>query len=80
MTEEIRQARHASRRGVLIGVGLAGIGGVVAGCSTAAVPVRLYQCRRIPHDEEVPRPTIEANGEVAAIEVAPPWISPWAAA
>src|ERR1700760_4260203 len=27
-----------TRRGVLLGVGLAGLGGVLAGCSTAAVP------------------------------------------
>jgi len=30
--------RPAGRRGVLLGVGLAGIGGVLAGCSTAPVP------------------------------------------
>ena len=29
---------HPTRRGVLLGVGLAGLGGVLAGCSTAAVP------------------------------------------
>ncbi|HEX8008152.1 MAG TPA: Rieske (2Fe-2S) protein [Trebonia sp.] len=36
MTEESQQNRRASRRGVLLGVGIAGIG--LAGCSTAAVP------------------------------------------
>src|SRR5207247_11149368 len=32
------RGRRPSRRGVLVGVGLAGVGGVLAGCSTAAVP------------------------------------------
>jgi Rieske Fe-S protein len=36
MTAESQQNRRASRRGVLLGVGIAGIG--LAGCSTAAVP------------------------------------------
>jgi Rieske Fe-S protein len=36
MTAESQQNRRASRRGVLLGVGMAGIG--LAGCSTAAVP------------------------------------------
>jgi Rieske Fe-S protein len=39
MTQEPQQDQRATRRGVLLGVGIAGIGGVVlAGCSTAAVP------------------------------------------
>jgi Rieske Fe-S protein len=38
MTEESQQDQRATRRGVLLGVGLAGMGGVLAGCSTAAVP------------------------------------------
>lgn len=36
MTAESQQDRCATRRGVLLGVGMAGIG--LAGCSTAAVP------------------------------------------
>jgi nitrite reductase/ring-hydroxylating ferredoxin subunit len=32
------QDPRLTRRGVLLGVGLAGLGGVLAGCSTAAVP------------------------------------------
>jgi Rieske Fe-S protein len=35
MTEE---PQSSTRRGVLLGVGLAGLGGALAGCSTAAVP------------------------------------------
>jgi Rieske Fe-S protein len=33
-----RQDPRPTRRGVLLGVGLAGLGGALAGCSTAAVP------------------------------------------
>jgi Rieske Fe-S protein len=38
MTQEPQQDQRATRRGVLLGVGAVGIGGVLAGCSTAAVP------------------------------------------
>ena len=38
MTEESQQDQRATRRGVLLGVGLASVGGVLAGCSTAPVP------------------------------------------
>ena len=38
MTQESQQDRSATRRGVLLGAGLLGVGGAHAGCSTAAVP------------------------------------------
>ena len=38
MTTEPQDNQCATRRGVLLGAGLAGLGGVLAGCSTAAVP------------------------------------------
>lgn len=38
MTAEPQNKQCATRRGVLLGVGLAGLGGALAGCSTAAVP------------------------------------------
>ena len=38
MTAEARDGRRATRRGLLLGAGLAGLGGALAGCSTAAVP------------------------------------------
>jgi Rieske Fe-S protein len=38
MTAEPQRKPCATRRGVLLGVGLAGLGGVLTGCSTAAVP------------------------------------------
>jgi len=53
-----------------MGVGLAGIGGVVAGCSTTAVPFDGTVDGAIPHDERVPTPTTEAGGQTAAIELA----------
>jgi Rieske Fe-S protein len=38
MTRESRPDSGATRRGVLLGAGLAGVGGALAGCSTTAVP------------------------------------------
>jgi Rieske Fe-S protein len=44
-----------TRRGVLLGVGLAGLGGVLAGCSTAAVPYNANEAG-IPRDGQASRP------------------------
>jgi Rieske Fe-S protein len=49
MTEESQQDRRATRRGVLLGVGLAGIG--LAGCSTAAVPYDANEAGVAPGEE-----------------------------
>jgi Rieske Fe-S protein len=49
MTAESQQNRRASRRGVLLGVGIAGIG--LAGCSTAAVPYDSNEAGVVPDDE-----------------------------
>jgi Rieske Fe-S protein len=49
MTAEPQQNRCASRRGVLLGVGIAGIG--LAGCSTAAVPYDANEAGVAPGDE-----------------------------
>src|SRR5487761_1084145 len=38
MSHEPQQDRRATRRGVLLGVGVAGIGCALGGCSTVAVP------------------------------------------
>jgi nitrite reductase/ring-hydroxylating ferredoxin subunit len=70
MSEESLQVRHASRRGVLLGAGLVGIGGAIVGCSTTPIPFDANMQGGIPHDEEVPTPTQEANGETARITVA----------
>jgi Rieske Fe-S protein len=70
MTEGTQQQRCASRRGVLMGAGLAGIGGAVTGCSTAAVPFDATGGGTLPHDEEVPTPSEAPNGKTIAIHVA----------
>jgi Rieske Fe-S protein len=55
MTGEPQHAQRASRRGVLLGVGLAGVGGVLAGCSTAAVPYDANEAGVAP-GQEAPTP------------------------
>src|ERR1700683_4271009 len=46
-----RTGPHPTRRGVMIGaVGLAGLGGVLAGCSTAAVPYGADEAGVVPQD------------------------------
>lgn len=70
MTEEPRQQRRATRRGLLLGAGLAGIGGLAAGCSTAPVPFDSNLAGGIPHDEEMPTPTPGADGKTAGIPLA----------
>jgi Rieske Fe-S protein len=55
---------------MLMGAGLAGIGGVLVGCSTTAVPYDATVNGNIPHAEEVPKPTTAADGQAAPIELA----------
>jgi Rieske Fe-S protein len=69
-TCETRCPGCTTRRGVLLGAGLAGIAGAVAGCSTTPVPFDSNMFGGIPHDEEVPTPTPGANGKTAGIPVA----------
>jgi Rieske Fe-S protein len=45
---------HPTRRGVLLGVGLAGLGGTLAGCSTAAVPYGADEAGVIRQDGPTP--------------------------
>jgi Rieske Fe-S protein len=52
MAEESQQDQRASRRGVLLG--LAGIGGALAGCSTAAVPYDANEAGVAPGSAVVP--------------------------
>ena len=59
MTHEPQQDRCAARRGVLLGaglVGLAGLGGALAGCSTAAVPYDSNEAGQVPDDAASPSP------------------------
>lgn len=70
MTEGTRQQWRATRRGVLMGAGLAGLAGAVAACSTAAVPFDATVGGEIPHDEEVPTPSEAPDGQTTPIQVA----------
>jgi len=54
MTTEPQDEPRTSRRGVLLGVGLAGLGGALAGCSTAAVPYGANEAGVAPGDEPSP--------------------------
>jgi Rieske Fe-S protein len=68
MTGEPQQAQRASRRGVLLGVGLAGVGGALAGCSTAAVPYGANEAGVAP-GQEAPTPAASSpmTGQAAGM-------------
>jgi len=73
MTEESQQDQRATRRGVLLGVGLAGVGGVLAGCSTAPVPYDANEAGVAP-GAAAPAPSAsssamagQANGQAAGM-------------
>ena len=51
MTGESQQDQRATRRGVLLGVGLVGAAGALAGCSTAAVPYDANEEGQAPGDK-----------------------------
>ncbi|HEX6522816.1 MAG TPA: Rieske (2Fe-2S) protein [Streptosporangiaceae bacterium] len=51
MSEE---PQSSTRRGVLLGVGLAGLGGALAGCSTAAVPYGANEAGVAPGEQASP--------------------------
>jgi Rieske Fe-S protein len=57
MSQESQQDNRATRRGVLLGVGIAGVGGVLAGCSTAAVPYDANEAGVVPGQEAPPPPS-----------------------
>jgi Rieske Fe-S protein len=46
--DDARTDSHPTRRGVLLGVSLAGLGGSLAGCSTAAVPYGANEAGAMP--------------------------------
>lgn len=52
MTTEPQDEPRTSRRGVLLGIGLAGLGGTLAGCSTAAVPYGANEAGVAPGDDQ----------------------------
>ena len=47
---DARRYPRPTRRGVLLGVSLAGLGGALAGCSTAAVPYDANEAGMVPDD------------------------------
>jgi len=60
MSQEPQQDHRATRRCVLLGVGIAGAGGVLAGCSTAAVPYGANEAGVAP-GQEAPAPSAPAS-------------------
>lgn len=54
MAEDSQQNQRATRRGILLGAGLAGVGGALAGCSTAAVPYDANEAGSAPGAGAVP--------------------------
>jgi Rieske Fe-S protein len=54
MTTEPQDEPRTTRRGVLLGVGLVGLGGALAGCSTQAVPYGANEAGQLPDDESSP--------------------------
>jgi len=65
MSQEPQQDQRATRRGVLLGVGIVGIGGVIAGCSTSAVPYDANEAGVAP-GEEAPSSAAPAASAPAA--------------
>jgi Rieske Fe-S protein len=73
MTAQAGDGRRPTRRGVLLGAGLAGLGGALAGCSTAAVPYDADEAGVLPAQAgpapssvklpAPPRPTGTARGK-----------------
>ncbi len=55
-----------TRRGVLVGAGLAGLGGALAGCSTAAVPYGANEAGVVEQDSPAASATATADGPMAA--------------
>jgi Rieske Fe-S protein len=69
MADEVRRRRGATRRGLLSGTTLAGIGGMLAGCGTTPVPYNANLAGGIPHDEQIPTPTAGPDGKTAGITI-----------
>jgi Rieske Fe-S protein len=66
MAEESCQRRQAGRRCVLLGAGIAGVGAVLAGCSTAPVPYDANEAGVAPGTDVVP----SAMGQATAAQTA----------
>jgi Rieske Fe-S protein len=60
-----RDEPRPTRRGLLLGVGLAGVGGTLAGCSTAAVPYGATEAGVVPQDGPAPSSMAMAPSSMA---------------
>ncbi len=69
MTAEPQNKRYATRRGVLLGAGLAGLGGALAGCSTAAVPYDANEAGVVEHGTPAASAMATAAGPMSASPV-----------
>jgi Rieske Fe-S protein len=68
MTGESQQVQRASRRGVLLGVGLVGVGGALAGCSTKAIPYDSNEAGVAPGQETpTPAASSQMTGQAAGM-------------
>jgi Rieske Fe-S protein len=67
-----RDEPRPSRRGLLLGVGLAGVGGTLAGCSTAAVPYGATEAGVVPQDGAAPSSMAMAPSSAASSSMATP--------
>lgn len=54
-----------TRRGLLVGVSLAGLGGALAGCSTAAVPYGANEAGAVPGGQGMAAPASQGQGAMA---------------
>ena len=55
-----------TRRGLLVGVGLAGLGSALAGCSTAAVPYGANEAGAVPAGQGMAGPASQGQGAMAS--------------
>jgi Rieske Fe-S protein len=60
---DVRRHPRPTRRGVLLGVSLAGLGGALAGCSTAAVPYDANEAGVVPDGQ--PQAAMATSGAMA---------------
>jgi Rieske Fe-S protein len=71
MTTEPQKKQCATRRGVLLGAGLAGLGGVLAGCSTAAVPYGANEAGVVEQDSPAASAMATAAGPASPAAASP---------
>jgi Rieske Fe-S protein len=71
MTAEPGDGRRPTRRGLLLGAGLAGLGGALAGCSTAAVPYGADEAGALPPAGPVPSSMTLPSGPPTSVGAQP---------